>query len=249
MGSQTPGRDWATNTFRLPFREGQRRQCAGSRRGKRLWLLLCFRAGCSVTGALGRENQGQIIRNGLAPYSADWRPCLRAFGKERWRAMPSWDRQTSTQSPHEWARCVPSQRTSCSDGNVLPPCCPARRLLHSAYLTLDTWLVWIETWRKGKIHAGFPGLRMKRKKNAKYHITMFSLVTCWNDLLDRLRMRAQSCLTLPDPHGLEPTRVLCPWDFPGKNTGVGCHFLPQGIFPTQGSNSSLFCLLHWQADS
>ena len=31
-------------------------------------------------------------------------------------------------------------------------------------------------------------------------------------------------------------RLLHPWDFPGKNTGVGCHFLLQGIFPTQGSN-------------
>ena len=31
----------------------------------------------------------------------------------------------------------------------------------------------------------------------------------------------------------------CPWDFPGKNTGVGCHFLLQGIFPTQGSNPGL----------
>ena len=30
------------------------------------------------------------------------------------------------------------------------------------------------------------------------------------------------------PHGLQPTRLLCPWDFPGKNTGVGCHFLLQG---------------------
>ena len=38
------------------------------------------------------------------------------------------------------------------------------------------------------------------------------------------------------PHGLQPTRVLCPWNFPGKNTGVGCHFLLQGIFSTQGSN-------------
>ena len=38
------------------------------------------------------------------------------------------------------------------------------------------------------------------------------------------------------PHGLQPTRALCPRDFPGKNTGVGCHFLPHGIFPTQGSN-------------
>ena len=33
-----------------------------------------------------------------------------------------------------------------------------------------------------------------------------------------------------------PTRPLCPWDFPGKNTGVGCHFLLQGLFLTQGSN-------------
>ena len=33
--------------------------------------------------------------------------------------------------------------------------------------------------------------------------------------------------------------VLCPWDSPGKNTGVGCHFLLQGIFPTQGSNPGL----------
>ena len=34
------------------------------------------------------------------------------------------------------------------------------------------------------------------------------------------------------------SRPLCPWDFPGKNTGVDCHFLLQGIFPTQGSNHS-----------
>ena len=33
------------------------------------------------------------------------------------------------------------------------------------------------------------------------------------------------------PHGLQPTRLLCPWDSPGKNTGVGCHALLQGIFP------------------
>ena len=38
------------------------------------------------------------------------------------------------------------------------------------------------------------------------------------------------------PHGLQPTRLLRPWDFPGKSTGVGCHCLLQGIFLTQGSN-------------
>ena len=36
---------------------------------------------------------------------------------------------------------------------------------------------------------------------------------------------------------------------PSKNTGAGCHFLLQGSFLTQGSNPSLLCLLHWQADS
>ena len=42
-------------------------------------------------------------------------------------------------------------------------------------------------------------------------------------------------------HGLSPVRLLCPWDFPGKNTGAGCHFLLQGIFPTQDSNADLHC--------
>uniref|UniRef100_A0AAA9TT95 MICOS complex subunit n=1 Tax=Bos taurus TaxID=9913 RepID=A0AAA9TT95_BOVIN len=47
------------------------------------------------------------------------------------------------------------------------------------------------------------------------------------------------------PYGLWTTRLLCTWDSPGKNTGVGCHALLQGIFPTQGWN---LCLLHlhWQ---
>ena len=50
---------------------------------------------------------------------------------------------------------------------------------------------------------------------------------------------AQSCLTLCDP-------MDCPWSSPGQNTGVGCHFLLQGIFLTQGLNLHLLC---WQANS
>ena len=68
---------------------------------------------------------------------------------------------------------------------------------------------------------------------------------------------AQSCLTLIDPHGLQPTRLLRPWDFPGKSTGVGCHRLllkpevkegskpiienlkEQGLFPV---TAHAFCL-------
>ena len=47
----------------------------------------------------------------------------------------------------------------------------------------------------------------------------------------------QSCLTLCDP--MNCTRLLCPLDFPGNGTDVGCYFLLQGIFPTQGSNPGL----------
>ena len=45
---------------------------------------------------------------------------------------------------------------------------------------------------------------------------------------------------------MQVSRLLCPWDFPGKSTGVGCHFTPQGIFLIRGPNP---CLPHWQADS
>ena len=57
---------------------------------------------------------------------------------------------------------------------------------------------------------------------------------------------AKLCPPLLWRHGLQTARLLCPWDFSGKNTRVGCHFILQGIFPTQGLNS---CLLHWQAGS
>ena len=60
---------------------------------------------------------------------------------------------------------------------------------------------------------------------------------------------AQSCLILCDSVDCShpcPLKLLCPWDFPGKNIGEGCHFLLQRIFLTQGLNLRL---LHWQVDS
>ena len=48
---------------------------------------------------------------------------------------------------------------------------------------------------------------------------------------------------------VQPARLLCPWDSPGKNIGVGCHAFLQGICPTQGLNPCLLRLLHWQAGS
>ena len=57
------------------------------------------------------------------------------------------------------------------------------------------------------------------------------------------------CPTLNDPKDCSPPGLLCPWDSPGKNTGVGCHHLLQGSFLIQGWNPHLFSLLHCQTGS
>ena len=59
----------------------------------------------------------------------------------------------------------------------------------------------------------------------------------------------QSDMTLCDPVDHSLHSLLSPWDSPGKNTGVSCCALLQGIFPTQGGNPHLTHLLHWQAGS
>ena len=59
----------------------------------------------------------------------------------------------------------------------------------------------------------------------------------------------QLFLTLCDPMDCSLPGSSVRGDSPGKNTGVGCHALLQGIFPTQGLNPHLLCLLHWQVGS
>ena len=49
--------------------------------------------------------------------------------------------------------------------------------------------------------------------------------------------------------GLQPVRLLCPWDSPGKITGVACHAFLQGIFPDPGIKPSSPEFLALQADS
>ena len=74
------------------------------------------------------------------------------------------------------------------------------------------------------------------------HMTFFP---CWNFyFLVVLRWSVVSDSL--QPHRLLPARWLCPWNFPSKNTGVGCQFLLQG---TQGLNLHLLCLLPWQTGS
>ena len=59
----------------------------------------------------------------------------------------------------------------------------------------------------------------------------------------KVKVKLLSRVRLFATHGLQPTKLLRPWDSPGKNTGVGCHFLLQGIFLTQRSNLGL---LHYR---
>ena len=75
-------------------------------------------------------------------------------------------------------------------------------------------------------------------------IRLYKIPECSEVLHICERMCAQSYLTLCDPMDCSP-----PENSPGKNTGVGCHFQLQGIFPTQRLNPHLFCLMHWQGDS
>ena len=99
--------------------------------------------------------------------------------------------------------------------------------------------------------------RSQREKGGTEHVEIVSSVspstvvllkaplhlsTCWW-LQQHCYFVAKSCLALLRTAGRQS---LCPWDFPGENTGVGCHFLLQGIFLTQGSSPHL---LHCQADA
>ena len=64
----------------------------------------------------------------------------------------------------------------------------------------------------------------------------------WHTLLTA--PRDLQCVCMPSrvnsaTPGTLPSRLLCPRESPGKNAGVGCHFLLQGIFPTRGSNPGL----------
>ena len=68
-----------------------------------------------------------------------------------------------------------------------------------------------------------------------YHFLAFFIGYHWCECMLCLSVKSNSL----QPHGLQPAKLLCPWNFPGKNTGVGCHFPLRVIFPTQGQNLRL----------
>ena len=82
-------------------------------------------------------------------------------------------------------------------------------------------------------------IRLFLKKNIEW----YELFIHFGCLLCLVIKVVSDCFVTPWTVALQ---FLCPWNFPGKYTGVGCCFLLQGVFWTQGLN---FHLLHWQADS
>ena len=77
--------------------------------------------------------------------------------------------------------------------------------------------------------------------------SIYSVLLFLDHILQGNSKVAQLCLDSWRSHGLLPTRLPCPWNFPDGSTGVGCCFLLQRIIPTQGSNPGLaHCrLTHW----
>ena len=100
-------------------------------------------------------------------------------------------------------------------------------------------------------HCGLTCLRKRGMSKVKDR-QKICLTTCQRVHHLRQVVVSRSAMSNPlRPHGLQPTRLLCPWDSPGKNTGMGCHACLQGIFSTQESEpgllhyrQTLYCLSH-----
>ena len=92
-----------------------------------------------------------------------------------------------------------------------------------------------------KQSENFNRYKKKKLESTKQKTELKNTITTLTNSVEGFSSKllfGQSCPTLP-PHGLQPTRLLYPWSSPGKNIGVGCHFLLQGISLTQGLNLGL----------
>ena len=94
-------------------------------------------------------------------------------------------------------------------------------------ITETTLLVWLLLDKK----CFFPTFVSLGNSQSLYHWVSF--LSFW--LLHACIPSWFSCISSLSQHGLYPERLLCPWDSPGKNIGMGCHALLQGNFQTQGT--------------
>ena len=95
---------------------------------------------------------------------------------------------------------------------------PEVKYVQDSLMKLNRFL-YCSTSQSFLLIIGFVHFKYRQLKNCVTHTHTINV--CAKSL--------QSCLTLLRPHGLQPARLLCPWDSAGKNTGVGCHFLLQQL--------------------
>ena len=107
--------------------------------------------------------------------------------------------------------------------------------IKAIYMALESPILLLHLW--GKRRGNERTMRLKLFKSEENNFTSSCIVLPFLWLTPQWSCSVMSN-SLPS-HGLQPTRFLHPWNFPGKSTGVGFHFLLQGIFPTQVSNPGL----------
>ena len=107
------------------------------------------------------------------------------------------------------------------------------RTLCSQGITDDVQMEW---W--GRVNTHIACISSYIHCSIRPHLQNISSKIKFQDGDKRAYLVIQSCLTLCDPMDYSPPGSFCPWDSSGKNTGVGCHSLLQGIFPTPGLNLS-----------
>ena len=97
---------------------------------------------------------------------------------------------------------------------------------------------WLSDFHITSLYTVYECVYFKTAIKANFSVTT---LTCKKEYIELIVIISQYICKwhLLGSHGLYPGSLLCPRDSPGKNTGVGCHALLQGIFPTQGSNPGL----------
>ena len=137
-------------------------------------------------------------------------------------------------------------RAYCTPVTVLhPKQIPTSGPLHQLFLPLWMFEIFAQTLAKSCIHSFSDENWVTESKVASEPCTGFRHrgceVHCIKYSFIGYCLVSKLCPTLLWPPRTVAPRLLCPWDFPGKNSGGGCYFLLQGIFPTQELKP---CLLH-----
>ena len=129
--------------------------------------------------------------------------------------------------------------------------CISIRIYDISDICINVYKLNLGTWKGHSFQLCLYSIVLTSSDISKSMQLRWKLLNRWISIAC-LSMCACVCSVVSDslwPHGLCPSWCLCLWNFPGKNIGVGFHFLLQGIFPTEGLNTCLLNLLHRQVDS